>query len=91
MKNKSTILLVILGVILIGIVSFIVITSNATVKVWVPSQTITTGTQVTEDMLKQIDIPSKTPGNYIKDKSYIVGYRLKNTVDISTTATDPQQ
>jgi Flp pilus assembly protein CpaB len=81
MKNKSTILLVILGVILIGIVSFIVITSNATVKVWVPSQTITTGTQVTEDMLKQIDIPSKTPGNYIKDKSYIVGYRLKNTVD----------
>lgn len=81
MKNKSSIILIVLGVILIGVISFVVITANQTVKVWVPSQTITTGTQITEDMIKQIDIPAKTPGNYIKDKSYIVGYKLKNSVD----------
>lgn len=80
-KNKSTILLVVLGVILIGIISFVVITANATIKVYVPKQTITTGTQITDEMLKQIDIPAKTPGNFIKDKTYIVGSKLKNTVD----------
>lgn len=81
-KNKSTIVLGVIGAILIGVISFVVITANQTIKVWVPNKTITTGTQITEDMLKQIDIPAKTPGNYIKDKSYIVGYKLKNTVDV---------
>lgn len=80
-KNGGTILFVVLGIVLIGIISYVVLTSNQTIKVWVPSKALSVGEVIDENELQQIDIPTKTPGNYIKNKDLIIGYKLKSNVE----------
>lgn len=69
-----------IGVILFGIIAFVISTSSSTIKAVVPSQTISSGTVVTSDMLKEVDIPSNTPSGYITDPDSIVGQKLKYSV-----------
>lgn len=80
-KNLAIAAIVIIGIILIGIVSFVIIKSNQTIKVWVPAESMATGDIITEDKLKQINVPVDTPGNYLNNKETILGYKLKNSVE----------
>lgn len=80
-ENKVIILIVVFGLIIAGIVSSAILSANQTIKVWVPSRTISAGTIVTQDMIKQVDVPTKMVGGFIENRNLIVGYRLKNTVD----------
>lgn len=80
-ENKTTVIISAIGVTLISIISFIIITSNQTIKAWVPNKKLETGHTITEQDLKQIDIPAKTPGSFIKNKDMVVGYKLKNNVE----------
>ena len=80
-ENKAIILVILIGIILSTTIAYIILTSNRTIQVWVPNKTITAGTIVTSDMIKQIDLPANVSGNYITQREKIVNYRLKNTVE----------
>lgn len=80
-KNKFINLPVIIGIIIFVGIAFVVISSGSTVKAVVPNQQINAGTRVDKSMLKVIDIPSKTPGDFITDVKSLVGQKVKMTVE----------
>lgn len=77
-ENLGLISIIACGIILIAIVSFVIIKSNQTVKVWVPNKDLPTGHVISEEDIKQIDVPVNTPKEYIANKEMIVGFKLKN-------------
>ena len=81
LENKNIILVILIGLILSIVVSYVVFVSNQTISTWVPNRRIQSGEVITQDMIKQISLPAKTPGNFLKDRRQIVGYRLLNTVE----------
>lgn len=81
MENKSFKILILCGVLLFGVIAFVVVKSTSTVTAVVPSQQITSGTKIDESMIQTIQIPSNTPKGYISDKSTLIGQKLKITVD----------
>lgn len=83
-KQKSSIffkILAVCGVLLFAVIAYVVLTSTSTVRAIVPAQSIVAGTQLEDNMLKIIQIPSNTPKGYITDKSSLVGQKLKVNVD----------
>lgn len=81
-ENKVIIFIVIIGFIITGVVSSALLSANQTIRIWVPSRPISAGTIVTQDMVKQIDYPARAVGGYIENRNLIIGYRLKNSVDV---------
>jgi Flp pilus assembly protein CpaB len=81
-KNKETIIIGVIGVILAFIIAFVLINNSKTTKVWVPKNNIEAGVIIKDTDLKEVDVStSYTPGNYIKNKNVIVGKKLKNKVE----------
>lgn len=81
-KNLGVLSVVSIGVIIICIISIVLIKSNQTVRVWVPSVKLETGDIITDKNIMPIDIPASTPGPYIRNKDMIIGYKLKNSVSV---------
>ena len=79
--SKFFIVLVICGAVLFGIIAYIVMKSTATVSAVVPNQAIASGTRITDDMLATIQIPANTPGEFISDKTSVVGQKMKVNVE----------
>lgn len=79
-KNAFSILLVTAGVILFGVIAFVVINSTRTIQAVVPNQEIPSGTRVEAEMLSVIEVPVGTPTGFITDRSSLVGQKLKTTV-----------
>lgn len=80
-RNIGIISIVVTGLLIIAVVSFVLLKSNQTIKVWVPAKAMTTGDVLNKDDLKQINIPADTPGNYLNNLDMIEGYKLKNSVE----------
>ena len=78
-KNYFMISLILIGAILFGIVSFVIIRANRTVNAVVPNQEIMAGTVITSEMLSVVQVPVDTPQGYITDRSSLVGQKLKIT------------
>ena len=76
-KNYLMISLVVIGAILFGVVSYVIVRSNRTVTAVVPAEEIKVGQIIEESMLVEIQVPVGTPRNFIVDKSSLVGQKLK--------------
>lgn len=81
LENKNIILVILIGLILSIVISYVIFSSNQTINVWVPNSRIQSGEIITQDMIKRISLPAKTPGDFLKDSRQIVGHRLLNTVE----------
>lgn len=79
MKKNSLVfkILIVVGIIIFAVIAFIIIKSTATVKAVVPSKTISSGTTITSDMLKTIDVPINTPKGYITDQTSLIGQKIR--------------
>lgn len=79
MKKKSYLLisLTLVGAILFGIVSFVVIRSTRTVSAVVLNQEIKLSDRIDASMLKTIQVPVGTPEGFITDESSLVGQKLR--------------
>jgi Flp pilus assembly protein CpaB len=80
LKDKKVIAITAIGVILFGIVLYIVISSTSTVKAVMLKEDQSAGTQITADMVEVVDVPMDTPGDFIRNENEVVGYTLKNAV-----------
>lgn len=80
-EDRATFAIVSIGVILMVVIAYVIISSNQTISVWVPNAPLSAGTKITESDIKSISIPAKTPGKYIKNKEMIIGYKLKSSVE----------
>jgi Flp pilus assembly protein CpaB len=76
-KNYLFISLLLVGAILFGVVSFVLVRSTRTVNAVVPSQEIRAGERIDASMLSVIQVPVNTPTGYITDISSMVGQKLK--------------
>lgn len=74
--NKATLVIVIGAIIVIGFFAFIVINMTATTKAVVLNTSASSGTTLTDGMLKEIDVPKDTPGDFKKSKQALIGERL---------------
>lgn len=86
MSNKKSnniffYVLIVAGIILFGVIAFVIIDAKKTIPAVVPNQIITAGTTITEDMLDVIGVPVDTPKGYITDKNSLIGQKSKVTVD----------
>ena len=83
-KKSSSIffkILIVAGIVLFGVIAFIIVDAKKTIPAIVPNQTISAGTTITEDMLKVVGVPVDTPKGYITDKNSLIGQKSKVTVD----------
>lgn len=80
-KNIFLKVLIVIGVILFGVLAFIVVKSTATTVAVVPAQQIGAGTTITADMLKRIDVPINTPKGFITDATSVIGQKVKTPVN----------
>lgn len=76
-KNYLMICLVVIGAILFGIVSYVVINSKRTVSAIVPNKELKAGDKIDASMLSTIQVPIDTPKGYITDKTSLIGQKLK--------------
>lgn len=79
-SNRFLILSVIGAVILVGFVSFVLLSATATTKAAVLTSDSKAGTTITSDMVTEIDVPKDTPGDYYKTTDSLVGERLTSNV-----------
>lgn len=79
-KNGLVVVIIAIGIILFGIVAFVIVRSTATVVAIVPNQPISAGTRLTSTMLQQVRVPVNTPKGYITSMNSIVGQKLKISV-----------
>lgn len=74
-------ILIVAGIVLFGVIAFVIIDSKKTIPAVVPNQTISAGTTITENMLTVVGVPVDTPKGYITDKNSLIGQKSKVTVD----------
>lgn len=79
--NKTGILIVGGGILLTVIIAVILLTATATKKAIVLNSAASAGTTITEGMLKEIDVPKDTPGDFITSKKALVDERLAVRVE----------
>lgn len=79
--DKRGLLIGFLGLVLVLIVSYVVITSNQTKVAWVPAVDMKAGHTIQEEDLMALDVPAKTPSDFLTSKSQIVGFKLRNGVE----------
>lgn len=79
-SDKLLAVISVLGVVLFLVVSYFVLSSSKSVKAIVLSGDMDAGTIVTEDMIKVINVPEKTPVGYLRNPSSVIGYKLKTSV-----------
>ena len=79
-NNKFLVFSVIGGIIVVVVIAFVLLSLTATTKAVVLNTDSSSGTTITEDMLKEIDVPEGTPGNFYKNKNALVGERLTSNV-----------
>lgn len=69
------------GSMFFGVVLWIVMSSTRSIVAVVPNQTISPGVTITQNMLKNVDVPSNTPTGYITDANSLLGQKVKIQVD----------
>lgn len=79
--NKTTLLLVIGAFIIVAALAWLVISMTATQRAVVLNSSQPSGTTITEGMLKEIDVPRDTPGDFKKSKQSLIGERLTVNVE----------
>jgi Flp pilus assembly protein CpaB len=71
-------IIIISGVILFGVIAFVLIRANQTVVAVVPAEDIPVNALISDaSMLQKINIPANTPRGYITDEASLIGQRLK--------------
>ena len=66
--------------IIFGVIAYVVIKSLQFTVAVVPNQNIPSGTTITSNMLKRIQIPANTPKGYIMDETSLIGQKTKTSV-----------
>lgn len=80
-ENKFLFILILIGIAIFAFVANFALNANKKVTAIVPNGTIEASTIVTDSMLKEIEISVDTPGNFIRNRSSVIGSRVKNTVN----------
>lgn len=79
--NKTTLFIVLGAAILVIAIAWVILSASATQKAVVLNTSAASGTTITEGMLKEIDVPRDTPGEFKKSKQSLVGERLTVNVE----------
>lgn len=79
-KNFGVMALTLIGVILIGVVSYVIISSNQTVEAYVPSHDLANGHVITEEDIEVIQVPVGTPEGYIRNKDQLINHKVRTDV-----------
>lgn len=79
-KNKLALWTAIGGGVLIVLAAVLIFSFTATTKACVFINDTGSGTTVTEEMLKEIDVPAQTPSGFLKTKNQLVGQKLSSKV-----------
>lgn len=82
MDNKTTMFMGIGGILIFALVAFVLLSATATTKAVVPIDDIAAGTTITENIVKEVDVPRSTPGNFYKTISSVLGE--KTTVELKS-------
>lgn len=69
--------LIIIGALLFGVVTYVVMRATRTVSAVVPNVEIPAGQMIDISMLSVIQVPVNTPQGYITDRTSLVGQKLK--------------
>jgi len=81
MSKKILVLISILTIILVGGVSFLILSSNKTTKAVVLNTAVEPGVVITEEMVTVIDIPANTPQGFLKNPNSVLGQKSKTRIE----------
>lgn len=81
MGKKILVLISVLTIILVGGVSFLILSSNKTTKAVVLNTAVEPGVVITEDMMSVIDIPANTPQGFLKNPNSVLSQKSKTRIE----------
>ena len=81
LSNKFLLFTVLGGIVVVGVVAWVLLSTTATVKAAVLNEDISAGTTITDTMVDEIDVPKDTPGEFVKTKNALVGQKAVNNLE----------
>lgn len=83
MNKKIMVLISILTCLVVGGVSFLILSTNKTTKAVVLNTSVEPGVVITEEMMKTIEIPANTPQGFLKNENSVLGQKSKTRIEVN--------